>query len=156
VEQVARVIRPNGLVSFSEWDFRVYDAQRKVLTGSETDSVPSHVARFCSAVNSAARARGGSVDAASFLTQWCLENDAFDPETVHHTDHWLPASPWCKDVGPDGDLLRAWGEALRENSLVSIALTPKFVGLIPIKRFSFVEHVPYCWVMGYLQNKSMS
>lgn len=119
MDQVARVVRPNGLVSFSEWDFRVYDAHKNVLTGSETDSVPSHVARFCFAVNNAARARGGSVDAANRLTQWCTANAAYDPESVRHTDYWLPASPWCTDVGPEGDRLRAWGEAMRENSLVS-------------------------------------
>ena len=116
---MARVVRPNGLASFSEWDFRVYDARRNALTGSETDSVPSHVARFCSAVNNAARARGGSVDAANRLVQWCLENDAFDPESVRHTDFWHPASPWCTTIGAEGDRLRAWGESMRENSLVS-------------------------------------
>jgi len=120
VHQVARVVRPNGLVSFSEWDFCVYDAHKKKLSGTETDSVTSHVARFCSFVGQAARARGGSVDAANLLTQWCTENGAFITETVHHTDYWLPASPWCTDKGAEGDRLRAWGEAMRENSLIFI------------------------------------
>jgi len=120
VEQVARVTRPNGLVSFSEWDFRVYDTRKQILLGEDTDPVCSHLARFCAAVNRAARARGGSVDAANMLTQWCLENNAFIPESVHHANYWLPTSPWCKDAGSEGDRYRSWGTAMRENGVTFI------------------------------------
>jgi len=120
VEQVAHVVRPNGLVSFSEWDFRVYDGRKKILLGDETDPISCHLARFCAFVNRAARARGGSVDAANLLDRWCLDNNAFIPDSVHHADYWLPASPWPSSEGPDGERLRSWGAAMRENGLIFI------------------------------------
>lgn len=118
VEQIAHVLRPNGLVSLSEWDFRVYDRQQRILLGDANDSIPSHIARFCAAVNRAARARGGSIDAANLLNGWCLDNQAFDPESVTHTDYWMPASPWPVIKGPEGDRLRRWGLEMRENGSI--------------------------------------
>ncbi|KZT42689.1 hypothetical protein SISSUDRAFT_979712 [Sistotremastrum suecicum HHB10207 ss-3] len=117
IEHISRVLRPCGLLLVAEWDFRAYDEQRKPIICEPHDESKPWIARWCSAVAQAARARGGHLDAANLLKLWCSDNRAFRTESVVHKDHWVPLSPWHTNPGPEGDKYREWGLAMREDTI---------------------------------------
>lgn len=110
IDQSSQVVRPGGLVDFTEWDFRMYDMDKQPITPSYReiygldDSQPSHerdsskawLPRWYAALGQAARRRGGHIDAAALMHNWIADHKEF--EDVVCREFWFPSSPWMFDI----------------------------------------------------------
>ena len=77
-----------------EWDFYVYDIDKRIINLSTDQLSPPWVARFVAFVQSAIRKRGGDVDGAAKIDFFIKTHPSFE-QVVHH-DFWVPAFPWTK------------------------------------------------------------
>lgn len=71
-------------------------------------------------MNTAARARGGNVDAANLLETWVRSNPAF--ENVVSRDYWIPMSPWLKPNNIENVRWNAIATIMKEDIKVSFWL----------------------------------
>ncbi|EJD50274.1 hypothetical protein AURDEDRAFT_58721, partial [Auricularia subglabra TFB-10046 SS5] len=95
IDQISRVLRPGGLVILREGDFRVYDEKRETFPLPQSSdfrslAVPA-VAHVVGHMRQSIQARGGHVEAASFLHLWMDQHAAFTDVVHHEVD--LPLCP---------------------------------------------------------------
>ncbi|KAF8628272.1 hypothetical protein AX15_004040 [Amanita polypyramis BW_CC] len=94
IDQISRVLRPGGLIDVMEWDFSVYDVNKRIVNLSTDQWGPPWVPRFTAFVQSAIRKRGGDVVGPLKMELFVEAHPSF--EQVVHRDFWVPAYHWSK------------------------------------------------------------
>lgn len=89
---MVRCLRPGGLLDVSEFDFRVYRADKTPFFVPTAHIEPPYFPRWMTFMNNAARSRGGNVDAANLLETWVKSQPAM--RDVVYREFWFPISPW--------------------------------------------------------------
>jgi len=115
IDHVSRVLRPGGLIDFSEFAFNCYDENKQPVLVETTCLGAPWLARWLAFSNMAVRQRGGSPDAATELYTWISQHGAF--EEVVHKSSWIAASPWIRGDDPQSVWERGLGEAMRDDIL---------------------------------------
>ncbi|KAK0214847.1 hypothetical protein IW262DRAFT_1475574 [Armillaria fumosa] len=110
IDQISHVLRPEGLIDLTEWDFHCYneDFQRIELDDVTTVEKPWWP-RWLAYLEMAVRRRGGDVDAATHIHDWVSRHPRF--EDVIYNEYFIPATPWVTDSTLDLHI----GVAMREN-----------------------------------------
>ncbi|KAF9055905.1 hypothetical protein BJ165DRAFT_1429469 [Panaeolus papilionaceus] len=88
IQQIAHVVRPGGLIDISEFDFRVYDQNRRQHFVDPNNFTSPWLARWMALVRRAVIQSGGDVDAAFHLYDWIANNPAF--EDVVYREFFFP------------------------------------------------------------------
>ncbi|EJD54471.1 hypothetical protein AURDEDRAFT_110104 [Auricularia subglabra TFB-10046 SS5] len=122
VDQISRILRPDGLLVLGECDFRCYDEKMEIFPLPTSPafcspSVPA-VARFIGHLRQCIRARGGHVDAASLLHRWISQHRAF--RDIVHRDVYFPLCPFMKGDSAEARRQRKIGLYAREDVLAFI------------------------------------
>ncbi|KAJ3535714.1 hypothetical protein NMY22_g6358 [Coprinellus aureogranulatus] len=100
IERISRTLRPGGLVELAEFDFTIYDRNRKQLDISLHDPIgPPYWARYLAHLNAAIRKKQGDVSAANHLWRWLTTHQAF--ENITYRDVWVPSIPGDDDRYPE-------------------------------------------------------
>ncbi|TFK41937.1 S-adenosyl-L-methionine-dependent methyltransferase [Crucibulum laeve] len=95
IDQISHVLRPGGLIDVAEFDFYPYNEEhQRILLDTHSLRTPWW-AQWMTFLASAARARGGDLDAATHLYDWICGHPAF--EDVVYREFWLPIVPSRKD-----------------------------------------------------------
>jgi hypothetical protein len=116
INHVSRVLRPGGLIDFSDFDFHVYDEHKQRIEAPTSYIGAPWLSRWMAFTNLAVRQRGGSTDAATHLHSWISHHQAF--EQVVSKTFWIPASPWIRGDDPESVRQRGFGAAMRDDILV--------------------------------------
>ncbi|ETW86799.1 hypothetical protein HETIRDRAFT_153621 [Heterobasidion irregulare TC 32-1] len=90
IDEIARVLRPKGLVEIVEFDFRCYDNDHKPILSIPDAMEPPWLPRWFNLSNMAVRQRGGTPDASNMLYAWFRQHPAF--EDIVYREVWLPTS----------------------------------------------------------------
>lgn len=114
IDQLARVVRPGGLIDLCEYDFRAYDVHGNVMPVEDSDS-PPWWAKWLSHLRGAVDRQGGDIHAAEKLLLWVQGNSAF--EGIVYKEHFLPVVP-PPLTGRETELDIIIQEGQRENCLV--------------------------------------
>ena len=86
LQQITHVVRPGGLIDISEFDFRTYDENRRLI---KVDlSGPPWFSCWMNLVRSAILMNGGDANAAAHLHEWISSNPAF--EDVVYREFYTP------------------------------------------------------------------
>jgi hypothetical protein len=103
IEEIARTLRPGGMVQLQEFDFHVYDHLHRRMEPSTNEIGPPWWGRWMMFLNEAIQKARGDVDAATHLERWVTKHPAF--ERVVYKDVWLPvvAGPLEED-NPHADI----------------------------------------------------
>lgn len=88
--QMSRVLRPGGLVIVVEWDFQVYDINRRKIVLRTDGLGPPWLPRWVTFLRFAIEKSGGTVKAADHVHQWLCEHELL--ENVSQEEYWLPIS----------------------------------------------------------------
>ncbi|EAU92569.1 hypothetical protein CC1G_06580 [Coprinopsis cinerea okayama7 len=96
IEDVARVVRPGGLVEFGESDCYVYDGNKQRVHAPMGELAAPWWPRWMSYLRAAIRQGGGNTEVAGDLRDWIRDHGAF--HTIHYQNIWLPLIP-----APDDD-----------------------------------------------------
>jgi hypothetical protein len=88
VDQIARVVRPGGLIDLTEFDFQTYDYKDQIIPVDRSKYSPPWWAKWLSHMRDAIDEKGGDVHAATHLHSWVTRNSAF--EGVVYKEHFLP------------------------------------------------------------------
>jgi len=115
IDQIGRVLRPGGLIDVSEFDFRMCDANHRVLEPDVDDIRPPWWALWLSHILKAIRNSGGDPDAATHLHEWILNNPMF--EDVVYREFWVPAVPAARDTSNDSEKVRQMDKRLNDDCL---------------------------------------
>jgi len=115
INHVSRVLRPGGLIEFSEFDFHFYDVNKQRIEPSTNCFAAPWLPRWMAFTGLAVRQRGGSTDAATQLYTWISQHGAF--KEVVRRIYWIPASPWIQGDDPESAKLRHFGDAMRDDIL---------------------------------------
>jgi hypothetical protein len=91
VDQIARVVRPGGLIDLTEYDFQAYDHNGQVVPADRSTHSPPWWARWLSHLRDAFDEKGGDFNAATHLHSWVASNSAF--EGVVYKEHFMPIVP---------------------------------------------------------------
>ncbi|KAI0778675.1 S-adenosyl-L-methionine-dependent methyltransferase [Trametes elegans] len=97
IDEMTQTLRPRGLIILSEFDFRVYDANRQPIMPSRLEEESPWLARWMNMVNIAVEQRGGEPDAANHLHRWMRDNGQL--EEIVYNEYWIQTGPWKR--GPD-------------------------------------------------------
>src|ERR1700726_709935 len=116
IRHIALVLKPGGLLQFTEIEYRFYDVNRKPLYVDGSAFRPPWVPLWIYHMGRAATARGADVEAADKLRGWVVDHGAF--EGIVDRQFWIPSSPWPKGDDPEAVWLRRVGEVVREDFLV--------------------------------------
>jgi len=116
VDQIARVVRPGGLIDLTEFGFQTYDHNNQVISVDRSGHSPPWWARWLSHVREAIDERGGDVNAATHLHSWVARNPAF--ESVVYREHFLAVVPPLRK-GYQAEAFRNIDEGMRDIVLVS-------------------------------------
>ncbi|KAJ8494525.1 hypothetical protein ONZ51_g2288 [Trametes cubensis] len=92
IDEMVQTLRPRGLIQLVEFDFRVYDVNKKPIMPSQLDEETPWVARWMNMVNIAVEQRGGEPDAANHLHHWLSTHPNLE-ETVYR-EFWFQTGPW--------------------------------------------------------------
>ena len=114
IEQIARVLRPGGLIEVVESDLRVYDKIGTPMVSSNRRPT-SWWETLLERVKEAGRCAGGDVDAAENLEKWISSQGDF--EDVGFRDVWCPVTPRDRDPSENQDSL---SNRVLAGSMVSI------------------------------------
>lgn len=87
IDQIALTLKPGGLIELTEFDFRVYGADRRPVPLA---SQPSALARWMSLAHTAVQQQGGEPDAANHLYRWTTAHPAF--YDVEYREWWYQTS----------------------------------------------------------------
>lgn len=103
IEEIARILRPGGMIQLQEFDFHVYDHLHRRMEPSTNEIGPPWWGRWMMFLNEAIQKVRGDVDAATHLETWVKKHSAF--ERVVYKDVWLPvvAGPLEED-NPHADI----------------------------------------------------
>ncbi|CCM03672.1 uncharacterized protein FIBRA_05816 [Fibroporia radiculosa] len=88
IDQMAQALRPGGLLDLTEFDFRVYDLNKKVIL----DPKVSAFARWMNLLHDAVQYSGGEPDAANHLETWVSRHSSY--EHAVYREFWFASSPW--------------------------------------------------------------
>ncbi|EAU92279.1 hypothetical protein CC1G_00498 [Coprinopsis cinerea okayama7 len=91
IENIARTLRPGGLVELQEYDFHIYDCNRRRFELSTNELAPPWWPRWMTFFNEAIRKMQGDVDAATHLLKWVRTHPGF--EQVRYEERWIPIIP---------------------------------------------------------------
>jgi hypothetical protein len=116
IDHISQCLRPGGLMELFEFDFRVYNGDRKPPSLTIGTMEPPWFPRWMLLLNMAVRQRGGSPDAANMLYSWTLQHPAF--QDVVYEEYFLPTAPFMSGQGPNQDFLRSISEILRDDIYV--------------------------------------
>ena len=113
---MAQTLRPRGLLQVTEFDFRVYDANKQPIMPSRLEEDTPWIARWMNLVNVAVEQRGGEPDAANHLNHWASTHP--DLEDIVYHEYWFPTGPWKR--GDDEQIARdnRTGAMMRDDILV--------------------------------------
>ena len=130
IEQMARILRPGGLVEIIEFDLTVYDCTGNVIQVDERSSTfvgtPAWAA-FMAHLKRAICKSGGHIDAARHIRSWISNHIAF--ENVVSRDILLPNVP-----GDDTRFSPGFHEKMRENIQVNVVQLRCFGGANEVSR----------------------
>jgi hypothetical protein len=115
---MSRVLRPGGLIDISEFDFRVYDVNRRPLEPDINDIQPPWWALWMSHMLKAIINSGGDPDAAIHLHEWILNNPVF--EDVVYREFWLPVVPPARDTSNDSEEVKQMDKKLSDDCYVGV------------------------------------
>ena len=91
VDQIARVVRPGGLIDLTEFDFQTYDHNHQLVPIDRSRYSPPWWARWLSHMRDAIEEKGGDVHAANHIHSWVARNSAF--ECVVYREHFVSVAP---------------------------------------------------------------
>ncbi|KZO90604.1 S-adenosyl-L-methionine-dependent methyltransferase [Calocera viscosa TUFC12733] len=101
IHEIARVLRPGGMILIEEWDFRMYRSVDShdgpnasyELAPPSTEEKPywSALSEWLRLLGLAVRQRGGDVDAAAFVNLWIRQHGGF--EDFGYQDVWIATQP---------------------------------------------------------------
>jgi hypothetical protein len=120
IDQTAQVLRTGGLLDLTEFDFRVYGPDKKLINLHIGSMQPPWFPLWVAYLNMAARQRGGEVDAANHLRRWVSQNPVF--ENVVYRDFFLPASPFFHPTDHNSKFKNSVGVSMRDNLIVRLSL----------------------------------
>lgn len=116
IQQIAHVVRPGGLIDISEFDFRVYDQNRRQHFVDPNNFTSPWLARWMALVRRAVIQSGGDVDAAFHLYDWIANNPAF--EDVVYREFFFPIID-PRDTTKDTPAQKRLYKYVRDDLLVS-------------------------------------
>ncbi|KAH6917073.1 S-adenosyl-L-methionine-dependent methyltransferase [Coprinopsis sp. MPI-PUGE-AT-0042] len=96
IDQIARVLRPGGLMILGESDCIIYDVDHRPIPAPLDAAGPPWWPRWMTHLRAAIEQRGGSIEAARHLLRWVRDHGGFT--NMSYQDVWLPAV-----AGPDDD-----------------------------------------------------
>jgi hypothetical protein len=132
---MTRVLRPGGWLDVSEFDFRVYDADRRRLEPDIDDMQPPWWALWMSHILKAIKKSGGDPDAATHLHEWALNNPML--EDVVYKEFWVPVVP--RHTPNDSAELKQLYKRLSDDCWVSV------VSIILEHSHIYVSGLPSFW-----------
>jgi hypothetical protein len=91
IDQISHVLRPGGLIDVMEFDFCLYDSNRRKIAMSMEPLEPPWVPRFIAFVHSAVTNRGGDIDGIGRMESYIRNHPLF--EEVTSQDIWMPTRP---------------------------------------------------------------
>ena len=115
---MSRVLRPGGLISVSEFDFHVYDANHRRIERDVNDLTPPWWSVWFTHLWTAIVKSGGDVDAANHLHEWILDHPMF--EDVAYKEIWVPAVPHT-DTSNDSEEAKQLEKKLTDDGYVRVA-----------------------------------
>jgi ubiquinone/menaquinone biosynthesis C-methylase UbiE len=98
IDQISRVLRPGGVISLMEFDFHMYDENKRRIEIDRTTLDGPAWPKWLGFVHDIAKSAGGSVDAATYLFDWVQDHPLY--EDVVYQEYYLPVSRWVGDGGP--------------------------------------------------------
>ena len=143
---MVQTLRPRGLIQLVEFDFRVYDVNKKPIMPSQLDEEPPWVARWMNMVNIAVEQRGGEPDAENHLHHWLSTHPNLE-ETVYR-EFWFQTGPWKHGNDPYTARDNRIGAMRRDDILVRPILSgydcahPILAGLFEIRQTTALEQRP--------------
>ncbi|PPQ64252.1 hypothetical protein CVT24_008655 [Panaeolus cyanescens] len=120
IQQIAHVVRPGGLIDMSEFDFRTYDENRRVIKVDPVRLGPPWFSCWMYLIRNAIIKNGGDVDAATHLHEWISSNLAF--EDVVYREFYTPMIDIPRDRSKDTELQRTISQKLHKDLLVSLTV----------------------------------
>ncbi|EJT96957.1 S-adenosyl-L-methionine-dependent methyltransferase [Dacryopinax primogenitus] len=144
IHEIARVLRPGGMVLIEEWDFRMYRSVNGQdgptacyeLAPPSTEEKPawSALAEWLNLLGKAVRQRGGDLDAAAFVNAWVKQHGQF--EDVGAQDVWIASQPHFT-----GEPLHRWARFRNECAVLMRADSKLFLRAgVPLLRSYTDDH----------------
>jgi hypothetical protein len=149
IDQIARVLRPGGLMILGESDCIIYDQDHRPIPAPLDAAGPPWWPRWMTHLRSAIEQRGGSIGAARNLLRWVRDHGSF--VNMSYQDVWLPAV-----AGPDDDYEDPIYSHMKDDVLVRQADSCcRTNELIRVSRLSFDRGGLYYSREGFLKKRSL-
>ena len=92
IDQISHVLRPGGLIDVMEYNFCLYDSNRRKIALSVDPQGPlPWINKFIALVHLAVRSRGGDIDGIERMEALVRNHPSF--EEVECQDIWMPTTP---------------------------------------------------------------
>ncbi|KAI0639896.1 hypothetical protein C8Q77DRAFT_1083515 [Trametes polyzona] len=115
IDEMAQTLRPRGLIELSEFDFRVYDADKQPILPERLEEDTPWLARWMNMANVAVEQRGGEPGAANHLHRWVAGHHLL--EDAVYREVWFQTGPWKEGNDPETARENRIGAMMRDDIL---------------------------------------
>ncbi|EKM61450.1 uncharacterized protein PHACADRAFT_248069 [Phanerochaete carnosa HHB-10118-sp] len=116
IDQIALTLKPGGLVDLTEFDFRVYGADRRPAPLEDEGGVgASALARWMHLAHRAVQMQGGEPDAANHLYRWVSARACF--RDVCYREWWIQTTTWNTGTDACAAAANRHGASMRDDIL---------------------------------------